>query len=446
MNGPDGYQVHLRLVGPKGKYLLNLSHQVSGMFESGVDPTKAPKPADDDPTLEKDEASQAVADYFRAQASARGGPTDSTALVKHLSNPEKNEPLSIGLVGALRTLEKQKKPAVILASDFAFAATILGGMSGQRSTLGAWKRSLEMIGHETVADSGWMLMRPAKPMEAERLFIPRRVLTEILKEYQTQGRLSLAFRAALSLKLPDEPQMSIAFLYLLAAGLDTFGGDTEWLRLYALLNADQRGTLLKKEPLGLTQFNAAQLQQIERMIYAPRWDHGFSENIDTVESSGERFWGPSARTEPTERFPDGLPPTLQLSANVVAGPGVFPATDNRFGYNYPSGLDATGLAWQLITKERPDLFPWASNQPEFKEFHLGKRENWNFSLSLDPKVSMAGQLNDSVVDRAKRLAFKDLPEDFRKEVDEHMKRLRESYKDAKPGDFGGSRAVPPPSR
>ena len=108
----------------------------------------------------------------------------------------------------------------------------------------------------------------------------------------------------------------------------------------------------------------------------------------------------------------------------------------------PQGLDASGLASEILKEERPDLFGSSNRARMSKDrIELSSRKNYTFKFDYATGVSASNTMYD--VNAVKRnILFSELPADFRNAYEASLKQLRESYKNSVRG--GQRTGVIPP--
>lgn len=394
-------------------------------------------------------ASKGLMKLFRDMMARTGSsvgpePEVEPELRKFLLRPDLNDPTEIGNQEVIEAIvTKQNVPVAMVPSDLSFFGVIQSA-ADQKYSRSRWEKGFKMADLERVADPKWVIARPAMPISSEMSRINRAALAKFLTRVGTEGRMSLDNQAQMVSTIKVDPNSTIFPLYLMMAGLglEGFNGEAFWIKLYASLNADQKKVLERGEPIGRIAMSAKQIALIEEQMMKGRfrqWESSMDEPPN--ENEEDRFYGEKLSGEPTEALVNGLPNDVTISGTVKRGDALFFRSSGMFQRNQT--VDENQIAWDMFQRERPDLFTYINQMPPMKEFVTGTESTWTLTVGTG-KQNYSGTLRDDIMS-GKKMTYQQMSDEFKKKVEESLKRHRESYKDAKPGDFGGpgGRAIPP---
>jgi len=303
--------------------------------------------------------------------------------------------------------------------------------------LSFFESSFRFHGLNRADQSGWRILRPEAPLYR----VSRKTLEGAFVRAKKEGRMSLSHWAELmSADQSDSPRPYASLLTL--AG---YQPRMDWvtnlgvMRFFGSLSPEQKAKLASKEPMAAESITEVQKGHLAGDIY-DRGMNGFSR---IVKSPQYRFEGPGV--EPTEALPDGLVPPFAVTAEVIDGEYWFAPIYGRD--SMPAS--APEVAFYAAKIERPDLFPGnPQTTPLAKmKFHKGTLLAWDFTFLVGPRFDLGASLRDEVIDRSKAFDYAQLPEDFRKLVDEEKARFIARYEKLKAeGKLGSGRIGngPPP--
>ena len=353
-------------------------------------------------------------------------------------------------------------PIVACLSDGMASLLFVTSRGGKMTT-----KSVEnkLIYWGLITNSGsWIVLKPNVDDEGET-HMDRAVLGAFVRGESFGRKLALDELAALSLKIHTHEfyESMIPIWVMFATGDQRIMNrinDLPALRLYGSLTPDQRQALWAKKKLPLNQLTAYQKDVLYKMIFRGHANiqkdynqEDFKQPAQEDEEQPFDFHG-GFEQEPTELLPDGLPAELTLGVDFELKETIFPVFDqaetdsrNYWENDESSEITSHGLAWSTISKERPDLFPWAANTKLPAKFRKGTQTTISIRIDLKPKHYISKELKDTTFDaKSKIMTLQDLGPEFLKEYEEALKQQREAYKDAKPGEYGGGggvRNIPP---
>ncbi len=476
-----------RMDKPVGKVLLALTKNVttgSGvtceikiadktgkvMFENNdslADPTSTDRTemptgdAKDDEPLELDENAKALKEMFLQAMRTNGrGFTMPDRLKKLFLNPAENEPLSLFAGPALlQVAAKRGKNLIAAVPDM---GTFMVAFSFEKNlTSRSLLNSFQMMNLLFDESGPTMRIRPQSLLGLRTSRADRTALTKYLKQVVADGRVTIDSSAEYAQTSPGQniDQFGTMLPQILLA--DGEGGPYEYsdgrlLKFYGSLSSNQKSAFKTGQPLLLRNLSQAQIDMLTSTVYgsypnltvtAPP-EAGRTPNFD---------WDAIYNTlmrEPTESMPNGFPSSTTITCADSARPVVM-MTGGEGGGDMPyisTQFDEDSLAQYLLGMERPDVMPWYTKYPKPDEakFDMKTQRSILFDFKFTDALSYQGGLTESTSLLTKKVAYKDLPEDFRKKVAVKLEQLRKAYKDVKPGEIGGGggggEQLPPPPR
>src|SRR5204862_2456516 len=99
------------------------------------------------------------------------------------------------------------------------------------------------------------------------------------------------------------------------------------------------------------------------------------------------MYGPgwkTLRTEPTESLRNGIPRDAYLTMSSASRDVIYASSSSQ--PMMTGEQEISGLAWSMASRERPDLFPWATQQPVWDRFKMGKSQDFKFVLRFTPEL------------------------------------------------------------
>jgi hypothetical protein len=220
-------------------------------------------------------------------------------------------------------------------------------------------------------------------------------------------------------------------------------GQMDFLRLYALLTPAQRQVNAERARVGVNQMSGQQKAILEKIVYkfnGPMIMGRGTMAITAIRSDrtpGEERPEPQIiQQEPTEAFPNGLPPDTILNLRRQWADGVFAIDANSQG-RFLSAADL-GLRQGIDTSQFP---PGTFPQTQFTKYQLADLVYVSLNLTFGRR-NRSGDLRDaSIRTGAAELAYEKLPKGFLDSVD----KARQQAANMKTMSIGrGGSAVPPP--
>lgn len=449
--------VSLRVYDEKGAPLASYEFWPS-QLEWDARERQAKPPANSDPSpIQFSPDSVAYSTALAKIRDRRSGdlPDIAPEWLDRLARPDLFEPLSYGATDLLVQMAKSKGGQLVLSVRDELGQTFSQLAIAKRlPTLG---EASHLLGARAV--DGWFALEPivgAPPPNRAR----RAAMARFFADIRAKGRVTLDNLAQLALA-GEARQWGLATMtapaFMTELALNWWDkGNIEAIRLYGTLNAQQRALLATGKGVPYQSLAPLQKSLVNRLIFGAdailNVEDGQDEAPVTREEYEEEismFGDPGWLGEPTNALPRGIPNDAILTLTSKVGPVIFPsdsASADRGGFVW--AVDPDSLAGSMAYRERPDLFPWTTEQPAYDIFRVADRQTWTLRIDPRPGVSAEYPLNDDAMQtKGRGVAFKDLPNALREQVEKAMAKIRESFKNMKPGDFGGSdgsKRPPPP--
>lgn len=367
------------------------------------------------------------------------------SLINKLIRPEQFDPLSIFLSPKLTQAASIKNVNMVAhLTDDMFSSDVF--MSTKETPVDEFLRKDVSEAGTVELKNGWLTVKPKRPSECRFRQADRIALGKYLRKLSTGRPLSLDDYAAFAVTLPDTinnfmPSTMVGFVR--KGVYDEY--DPDMLRLYGLLTLDQKSTMVNGG-LAFGALSAEELEYVNRMIYKQ------NAQIELEPPKGQqdqatldRFNSDLIR-ETTECLPTGVPPKGFITLKVINSNSVFAfATDSNSDITGTSGtsLDADAVGRFKYYRERPDLFPKAGVF-NLNRFLFGRQVNMTFTFQFTPSISIVQTLDDTNLDDFQTMTLADLPEEFKKKVQDSYNSCVKRYANAKPGQLNGGGSVPPP--
>jgi hypothetical protein len=359
-----------------------------------------------------------------------------------LLKPEENDPMLFGPSEFLLGIADQEgKNFVALVPDSTFDLAL--GTTG--ATPSRARQSLSAA--ETMvfaADGNWTVAGPAWPALARRRNMPRHLLGQMARELEKPGAGSLDALSRLAAQYggTSAPALALAYISLLqpavAANLDFASWDL--LKFYGGLNPTQKAMVGSNGRIRIGSLEPAAKNALTRLVFfgSASMPLGQFQVITEIEEGAPQMdMSENIKMEPTEAMPDGLPVegVLQIETNdasvaIGLGGGSFSSDD---------------LGTQLAMRERPEIFPYVTENPLPAKFGMAQRRTILISMMAGDQVISTYMLSDLRGSDGKWVGLAELPQAFREAVDKSKKEAREAFKNVRQdgvGSGGGSN-IPP---
>lgn len=439
--GFGGLTAELRAFDSNDGGLGDASLGVDSSFTDGIKPEKL---TDSDKLIElRPLSKQLVAIAQDAMQNKPMNPPEE--LRQRFYHPKESEPMALVNTEGMQALSSVEKKNVVIAFPEPQIFGVLVLSPDGKITIRRFQQSLTAMGDTREEHDGWICYKERDPIAGRTRRIDRASLENYYKRVERDKRAGLEALAELTLKHPTPLEHTMFPIYVMLTGSYLsnmrYDGDLNLVRLYGTLTGAQKESLKRGDKLGIDAFSNPQKQYLSRFMFSKRYD---SLTYEAVDGRGGDIYNGRVQ-EPTEVFPNGLGGTFALSANVSDRPSLF--RKESYGEVRPTTADQ--LAWEQYQGERPDLFPYASaylDRQKGTQFISGHENQWEFRIRLTPYASTSAILTDNAIPESGFMSADQLPADFKAEVRKKLDALREQYKNAKPGEFGGRSGSPPPAR
>lgn len=372
-------------------------------------------------------------------------------LLQRLLEPEKTDPLTFVVSDALLHLADRKKADLVaVPSDESLLWVTAYGGKGKGLTVGTVEKMLGSTVHYD-AETGWMKIRPSDPHQGRLDRLDRHAMGELFRAVAQEGRLGLD---SIAKYLLQSRGSNVAVTQALCRLLDPQvvadfwqKGDEDALRLYATLSATQRQALRRGQKLAYGSLTPQQQGFVRRLTYGTDVNVANSQptEIDPNEIDLTDFiGGEGLESEPTELLPRGIPAATQISLDT-ADTMVLYAYDSSEDGPMAFGEELESIAAQIYFKERPDLFPWAEQNPNLDLFRAARRNSQTIHIAYSPTVSAQYSLaDDTMLTRGLPVKRDQLPKEFLDALAVEIKKVAEMYKSGFRGLPGFDDPPPPP--
>ncbi len=442
-DGSTGLNADLTVVDEKGGYISQLSSSITPE-PAPIEPPKGDPNKTEQPITISDDA-KLLGSLARgvgySAVNSQGIQALPAALQEKLLNPEQSDPMSIA-VGPLviAVADGAQKQLIAVLPDEAF--TVANFASG--NTPSAIRRVFEDQGSLRFEETdGWMIARPQRPNESRETQMNRATLGTFIRKIAQSGRPSLDELAAYALKNPHLDSQSLGLYYIMLLFPDALSGanfnDWDVLRFYGVLSPDQKQSLLSGQGLNLGTIGQEAQRRLTTLVF---YKTAMGISLDMQNQDLDYAFGNIA-SEPTQVLPNGLPGSGILKMTKTSEQAVM-ATG---GGPYQEAMNAQELGNQLAIRERPDLYPWVNELPDFGRYRFGDRIQYDITVQLTTALSQSYQLRDIKGSGGKPVALNELPDAFRKDMEKARDEMRDAQKNMKPGDVAGppGQHNPPPA-
>ena len=290
---------------------------------------------------------------------------------------------------------------------------------------------------------GYLNGRPSIPARCRRERVERTALGVALRTMDHQGLLGLDDRATFVAKnTPSAMQTySLMIFTVLCSDPQQFMDlprNEKVLRLYGLLGVAQRQRLASGQAIPLRALTDDQRATVGRMLYGIDRNAQDMSPLSIVGNEPEPHrvgLVDTLQTEPTEAFPNGLPPAGTMAMTLGSVEVAVPA-DGLIGTR---GLTADALGVEAARHERPDVFPDIPVRPMATLFRFGSKTSVVFTFRLSQELEMRKTIEIVQYDaHSKPVALGTLPRPFLDAYNKSLEETRAAFKDMKPGDIPGS--------
>lgn len=412
------WNVQLKIAGPKGRLLNNLSGDLSTGNEVDFEP---PKPDPKEATFEfkpsptTDRILKFARQMMGQQAGMGSGITDP-AVINILSHPEKFEPLSFGCSELLLQAAEAKGKNLVAVPGDDFAASCLWALAmSDKPTWSMVLSGMRMADGKVVEDGDWVTITMANSLRARERRIDRQAFGKLMQASMAKGRMALDDLAAYALSSTQREMdiftmLSVSLLFGQEA-MSNFQ-DFDTLRIYGGMNAVQRESVNRGQ-LTAGVLTPVQKQALVRMVYQS--ESGFSTTFETalgVDDAPDGMYFGDLSSEPTESLPDGIPNTTPYAITMSREEVVKPEDPTSTSWSVQNCFTAESLASQMYMQDHTDKFPWMANQGKisFDRVRYGYQKTWEFNFKFTKSMSLQRSLRDAELGAP--MAMRALPKAF----------------------------------
>lgn len=353
------------------------------------------------------------------------------------ARPDKYEPLGFALGPDLSQIAKRRqRDMVALLPDM--AAIIPPFVRYRKYSDSQYLWMLAERGVRVDDDGQTIILRNQYPLSVQADRSDRTDLTNFISSVVKDGRVGLEPLASFVAKNPY-----LGYTYIgrtasefLAPG-STAGqtnSDERLLRLYGLLDADQRKVLGAGGSVRLDTLSPRQKSIVENMVF-------FSDRVPQMTmrdmQSGQVVKGVRTILDTTELLPYGLTPDSRLKIEDDSDLAIM-TVGKVNGKSYSSVQDLDDMIQNALMPSR--VGGWPAYRDRIPGWATAKRRRLRFVFQLSPTISFQRELTDVAMPKAKdAVAYDQLPAVVRKQIESAM--AAEAKKRA---ELGVSGTKPPP--
>lgn len=368
-------------------------------------------------------------------AISRGGsneafPEVSEALRKALANPERTDPAALAAGPMLIATAKQRNLNLVSTmSDlglFLLPMMAAAEFTTPSQVLEAIKQP--MIDLEAQESDGWLIVKAVDPYDLRTQRISRSVMGQMVRAAQSKGFISIEELANLSLNIKTNIQQSVLMPFLMIAAPDAIrsveGMQWEFVKLHGMLSVQQKRVLESGATLQFRSLTPDVQTHLAKMIYGEQV-HGFRMRRTIQDSEEDGGLSGNAKHEPTIRFPNGLPPNLEVRMTHKSGVSI--SYKGTYDDRFPTGgdWDIEGLAGYLMSKDAKGPENWAAKY-DITSFQVGQKDEVHYEISADPQLSFVGNLSQMRLEGKPVSSPEQLPPDVWKQIQEALQRRKAS--------------------
>lgn len=354
-----------------------------------------------------------------------------------MTHMDRYEPLSYGATDLVFSLGTSLKMNTIAVLPDLFV--MLGPSSlGPKLTVRALMTFLNSLPLVTVKEDGtWLTMRPTFLSESRATRTDRQSASKFLAASLKEGWPSLATLAGYVAATDTLSFDNLAIMLSNAVGMRTpfepiSSGDQKWLRFFGRLAPNQLASL---RTTGITVGSLAphQAEPLRQLVF------GADPALQSSDSGSARETGGMSsdlRLEPTQTL-DGLPGDALVTMTVEPKTLLMTIREPESTF-LPQPVELSQAAWEIMASQEPERYPWIRDEKPIVAYRLQQESTVNLVLRLKPGLMAVGVLHDRRAP-GPPLAYKDLPEAIRQQLEKQIEAVRKGTKD-----FEVERAAPPP--
>ena len=315
---------------------------------------------------------------------------------------------------------------------------------------------------DTMLDGDWYSLMPARPVESLNERVDRAAVQTYVSRVKARGYASLDDMAFLASQMSEEASKTHAAQAIYLSGHPTeqnmMAGEGLWetLRLWGMLSAGVKQSLMRGGSINFSQLGTAARNQVSKMAY------GTDANLMPLQQlAKERTMTPFDRlfarqmagrggatylSEPTEVMPAGLPGAGSITINVTTG-GLAVSENPAIGeMAFFQSVGAEEIAFIQFMMDAADEAGEDIGIPELGSFKIGVRNKLEIVFHLSQEAVMTRTLNDdSLEPGASVVRLTNLPPEFAAEVSAFKALIAKSpFASMMMMGFGGDQRIEPP--
>jgi hypothetical protein len=407
-------QAQLRLYDDNG---FN-THQALSFLRPTAGPKSSFEAEPNEPDIVYSDASKQIVEVLKGIFErTEPAPLPDSELRQALLNPETTDPLSFVMSEALlQTASDRNKNLVATVPDGMFA----GPYNVLPQTSSLLVKGLNDMGFTTAVADGWITVKPRDPFRMWEARANRSALGELMRSAAKDSRVSLEawLRFAPTCRTAEWQTLPSACATLLLR-MPVLPWELRMAKLVGLLTPSQRK--LAESGIEVRRLDPIARDLVREFAYGT--DQGVSmDRLEQPTETERRFailFDNGIYREPTEAMPDGLPADATLTIASLARDVAYEVGKRM----YERPMDPIEMAMGLFFKEHPEKNPNAVPR-NFDRLNMGQIRQISVELRFTTQLALTRHLEDNVRDYSKVYAFKDLPAEFRRSVEECLARLR----------------------
>jgi len=436
-------QFDLQIADKQGKVVGRASTNIMPSYAK-LEGFLTAKPPADAKKLDVPAEAAAMLKLYRSQ---RDGSPIFETLRKKLMQPEANDPLGFA-TGTLLMLCADEKDAqmVVDLPDTMLESYFVDGSK----FVPDWYLSRVIYPYlEKSPDASGIAFRPLYPASEREHRVNRAALGAFLRRYAQGAPPSIDEQAAMALSLPRQSENGLPTTLRMGVMRDQFNApDENMLRFYGHLDDDGKLAAIKGN-LKLSQLTPGCQEDLGRMLSAQYVNLNYVQTTGNQDpESWNRFYN-GIYKEPTEFMPEGFPSSAYLHMTVTND--TVARVPQRYVGQASYGaqtMTPQDMAWQIFATSRTDLFPWMATQGQsvpMNKLQYGSRAQLQFTFQFTPQIMMSQALESLDMGDGRYYTLDELPEAFRKQLNEQIELTKKSYANVQPGQFSPNiHASPPP--
>jgi hypothetical protein len=380
------------------------------------------------------------------------------AMKEFFLNIDQNEPLSLVATESLFEVARLRKLNLVacLPDRMFLDVSVVRTKEVKPATVLA---NAPRHGCEVKIADGWMVWKPRESSWVRSIRSDRALVANYVRSIQKSGLESLEGKARFAFRSGKEgeeslPSTLMSFLNLLRPGLNFWDWDT--LRLYGSLTPTQLRMLRSDQDQPFRSLQPAQREIIRHLIFdVDNLQLEFAIDAEgpyrQEEEGGEVTVENELQYEATELLPNGFTGNETLALKEILSNIAFgrPSPNDPAAARWvPEPVTAEDLAMEIFAKERPEFASYIGMQ-EFQakmtEFCSVNSREVRFLAQLKPQATFFTELTEHGAPAGPWVPVEKLSGTFKKQIDDFLAELRESYKNVKPPANPPAQRIPPPS-